>query len=131
MIKKSMSNHLQRLGRVAAATLAIAVAATGAVCADPSDTRDCIPIDVWRSFDVDSALGSQADLVDAPSTRDFGAIDPVLTYELDRLFDVKQASAQLTRTDTGISFMLTQNGLYVVGLPAVEWIHQFMEITSN
>jgi hypothetical protein len=69
--------------------------------------------------------------MDAPSALDFGAIDPVLSYELNRLFDVKQVRAQLTRTDAGITFVLTENGLYVIGLPAVEWIHQFMEITSN
>jgi hypothetical protein len=68
--------------------------------------------------------------MDAPPARDFGAIDPLLSYELSRMFDVKQVRAQMTRTDTG-TFMLTEDGLYVTRRPAVEWIHQLMDIPPN
>jgi hypothetical protein len=43
--------------------------------------------------------------VDASPALDyFGAIDPVFTYELNRMFDVKQVRAQATRTDMGTIF---------------------------
>lgn len=42
---------------------------------------------------------------------DFGAVDPVFTYELNRMFDVKQVRVQMTRTDTGTSSMLAEGGL--------------------
>jgi hypothetical protein len=57
--------------------------------------------------------------MDASPALDFGAIDPVLTYEFNRLFDAKRVHAQMTRTDTGTSFMLTEDGLYVTKRPAV------------
>jgi hypothetical protein len=76
-------------------------------------------------------LTSPSPTMDAPPAQDFGAIDTVLSYELSRMFDVKQVRAQMTRSDTGTAFMLTENGLYVVRRPAVEWIHQLMVIPSN
>jgi hypothetical protein len=69
--------------------------------------------------------------MDAPPARDFGAIDPLLSYELSRMFDVKQVRAQMTRSDTGATFMLRENGLYVIRRPAVEWAHQLMVIHPN
>jgi hypothetical protein len=42
---------------------------------------------------------------------DFGAVDPVFTYELNRMFDVKQVRVQMTRTDTGTSSVLAEGGL--------------------
>jgi hypothetical protein len=49
--------------------------------------------------------------VDAPTTLDFGPIDTVLSYELSRMFDVKQVRAQMTLTDTGTTFMPTERGI--------------------
>jgi hypothetical protein len=69
--------------------------------------------------------------IDAPPALYFGPIDTVLSYELNRLFDVKQVRAQMTRSDTGSTFMLTENGSYVIRRPAVEWIHQLMVIPHN
>ena len=37
----------------------------------------------------------------------------------------------MTRTDTGTTFMLMEDGLYVTRRPAEEWIHQLMEIPPN
>jgi len=53
-----------------------------------------------RVFDLVASLGL-----------DFGAVDPVFTYELNRMFDVKQVRVQTTRTDTGTSSMLAEGGL--------------------
>ena len=47
----------------------------------------------------------------SPALNYFGAIDPVFTYELNRMFDVKQVRAQMTRTDTGANFMPSEDGL--------------------
>jgi hypothetical protein len=49
--------------------------------------------------------------MNAPPALDFGAIDTVLSYELNRMFDVKQVRAQ---SDTGTTIMLTENGSYVI-----------------
>jgi len=46
--------------------------------------------------------------IDASRALDFGVIDPVLTYELNRLFNVEQVRAPMTRTDTGTTFMLNR-----------------------
>jgi hypothetical protein len=114
-MKENVRNQLQmRLRRAAAAVLAIGTVAAGTVHSDPSNT---------------------ACAVAGPTARDFGPIDTVLSYELayelDRLFDVKQVHAQMTRTDTDITFMPTENGIYLIRHPAVEGIHQLMEIPPN
>jgi hypothetical protein len=87
-----------------------------------------VHFDASGSFDFVSPLVNQAELVrlpgpisdagtnaftvtsptiDAPPALYFGAIDTVLSYELNRLFDVKQVRAQMTRSDTGSTFKLT------------------------
>ena len=62
------------------------------------------------TFDV-TALKVTHRAMDASLALDFGAIDPVFTYELNRMFDVKQVRAQMTRADTGTTFMLAEDGL--------------------
>jgi hypothetical protein len=37
----------------------------------------------------------------------------------------------MTKGDTGTTFMLTDNGLYVIRRPGVESIHQLMMIPPN
>ncbi|MHB8816994.1 MAG: hypothetical protein ACYDAE_27535 [Steroidobacteraceae bacterium] len=68
---------------------------------------------------------------DAPRARDYPVIDTLTAYELGRIFDVKQVRAQLTRSDTGTTFMLTDSGRYVIRRPAVEAIHQMTVIPPN
>ena len=63
--------------------------------------------------------------------RDYQFVDTGSSRELNRVFDVKQVRVELTKTDTGTTFMLTDNGLYVIRRPAVESIHQVMMITPN
>jgi hypothetical protein len=70
-------------------------------------------------------------MMDAAPAVNFGPIDTVLSYELNRMFDVKQVRAQMTRTDTGTTFMLTEDGLCVIRRPVVEWLHQLMETPPN
>jgi hypothetical protein len=66
-------------------------------------------------------------LLDSPHE----SLDPLLSYHLNFAFDVKEIRAHLTRTDTGTSFILTENGLYVARRPAVEWLHQTTVISPN
>jgi hypothetical protein len=82
-------------------------------------------------FPMTDALTVTHPTMDASPALDFGVIDPVFTYELNRMFDIKQVRAQMTRTDTGTSFVLTEGGLYVIRRPAVEWIHELIEIPPN
>jgi len=82
-------------------------------------------------FPTTDALTVTQLTMDASHALDFGVMDPVITYELSRMFDVKQVRAQMTRTDTGASFISTKGGLHVIRPPAVDWIHQSMEIPPN
>jgi hypothetical protein len=61
--------------------------------------------------------------------RDYQPVDAV--YEINRAFDVTQVREEVTKTDTGTTFMLTENGLFVIRRPAVEWTHQMMVIPPN
>ena len=105
--------------------------AAGTAHADPSDFRQ----DKEYAVLDHSVFAVAGPTMDEPPAQDFGPIDTVLSYELayelDRLFDVKQVRAQKTRTDTGTTFMLAENGLYLTRHPAEEWIHQLMELPAN
>jgi hypothetical protein len=68
---------------------------------------------------------------DAPSARDHSVVDPMNSYELNRVFDVKEVRAEMTNGDTGTTFVLTEKGLYLVRRPAVESIHRMMLISPN
>ena len=131
-MKENVRDRLQmHLRRAAVAVLVIGAAAVGTVHADTSDFRQGKEYAVLEH----SACAVAGPTLDAPAARDFGPIDTVLSYELayelDRLFDVKQVRAQMTRTDTGTTFMLAENGSYLIRHPAVEWIRQLMEIPPN
>jgi hypothetical protein len=56
----------------------------------------------------------------APSTRDYQIVDAATSQELYRVFDVKQVREEITRTETGTTFLLTDGGLYLIRRPAVE-----------
>jgi hypothetical protein len=115
--------HLCPCG-AASTFFAIAIAAAGAVHASPSNTDVVVsPTDLptlalyagarLATFDVteNNAFTVTSPTMDAPPALYFGAIDTVLSYELNRMFDVKQVRAQMTRSGTGITFMLKENGL--------------------
>jgi hypothetical protein len=63
--------------------------------------------------------------------RDYQIVDTVYSDEINCISDVKQGREQVTKADTGTTFMLTENGLYVIRRPAVEWNHQMMVIPPN
>jgi hypothetical protein len=56
----------------------------------------------------------------APSTRDYQIVDAAPSQELYHVFDVKQVREELTRKETGTTFLLTDGGLYIIRRPAVE-----------
>jgi hypothetical protein len=54
------------------------------------------------------------------STRDYQIVDTANSQELYRVFDVKQVREEVTRKETGTTFLLTDGGLYLIRRPAVE-----------
>jgi hypothetical protein len=81
-----------------------------------------------------TTLGSDGFTVSAQvktGPRDYQVINAAYSDAINRTFDVKQVSEVVTKTDTGTTFMLTENGLYVIRRPGVEWTHQMMIITPN
>jgi len=63
--------------------------------------------------------------------RDYQVVETAYSDEINRVFDVKQVREEVTKTDTGTTFMLTENGLYVIRRPAVEWNHEMRVISPN
>jgi hypothetical protein len=64
-------------------------------------------------------VSSQADAAAQP-TRDYQVVDTANSQELDRVSDVKQVREQISKSDTGTTFLLTDGGLYLIRRPAVE-----------
>ncbi len=58
---------------------------------------------------------------DVPPARDYQVIDTARSQILRTVFDVKQVSEETLKADTGTTFLLAKDGLYVVRRPAVEW----------
>lgn len=51
--------------------------------------------------------------------------------EVNRALDANRIRATITRADTGTTFVLADNGLYLIRRPAVEMVHQLMIIPPN
>jgi hypothetical protein len=64
-------------------------------------------------------VASQA--TEAPPARDFQVVDATSAQMLNTVFDVKQVHEKISKADTGTTFLLADDGLYVVRRPAVEW----------
>jgi hypothetical protein len=62
---------------------------------------------------------------------DYQVVDTANSWETNQVFDVPQVREELTKADTGTTFLLTENGLYVVRRPAIEIVHQVLAISSN
>jgi hypothetical protein len=63
--------------------------------------------------------------------RDYQVVDTSNLQESNSVLDVKGVRAEATNASTGTSFLLTDNGLYVIRRPGVEFIHQLMQISPN
>jgi hypothetical protein len=57
----------------------------------------------------------------APPARDYQVVDTAVAQKLNSVFDVKQVREEVSRADTGTTFLLAENGLYIVRQPAAEW----------
>jgi hypothetical protein len=68
---------------------------------------------------------------DAQPTRDYQVIDTANSQQLKRVFDVQQVRQEIANLDTGTTFLLTDNGLYLIRRPAVETALQFRESSKR
>lgn len=57
---------------------------------------------------------------EVPPTRNLQVVDTASAQILNTVFDVKQVREAISKADTGTTFLLSENGLYVVRRPAVE-----------
>jgi hypothetical protein len=71
-------------------------------------------------------VASQADS-NARSAQDLQVVDTANLGDLNHAFDVSEVRQELTKHDTGTTFLLTQSGLYVVRRPAVERENELRE----
>ena len=93
-MKLNVKDQLQmRLRRTVVASFAIGAMAAGTVHASPPSPVVVPTTDLPALAD---ALTVTHPTMDAASALNFGAIDTVLSYELNRMFDVKQLRAQMT-----------------------------------
>jgi hypothetical protein len=56
-----------------------------------------------------------------PSGREYQVVETANTQDLSRVFDVKQVREEVTNAGTGTTFLLTENGLFLIRRLAVEW----------
>jgi hypothetical protein len=104
--------------------------------------ENSVQLNASGPFDFVSPLGDQAELVRLRQSHE----DAVLSFPRAKAPSLKmvQASAlqdpvsrpvdnalSVTKADTGTTFMLRENGLYVIRRPAQESIHQLMAISPN
>jgi hypothetical protein len=68
---------------------------------------------------------------DRQAVRDYQVVDSEVSRELSHVFDVKQVRQETTNAATGTTFVLTENGLYLIRQPRVEALHQMMVIPPN
>jgi hypothetical protein len=54
-------------------------------------------------------------------------VDTANTHEPNRVYDVKQVRQQITNDETGTTFLLAADGLYLIRRPAVEEEHYIHE----
>jgi hypothetical protein len=62
---------------------------------------------------------------DGQPTRDYQVVDTTNAQEDNRVFDVTGVRQELTKNNTGTTFLLAKGGLYVIRRPAVEAVEQF------
>jgi hypothetical protein len=102
------------------------------------------PLEASGPFDFVAAAGDRAELVRYRQGQGDAILDlhntPTLkkitdagvnSQETNRAFDVKQVREEITKADTGTTFVLAENGLSVIRRPDVEWLHQLMLIPPN
>jgi hypothetical protein len=66
----------------------------------------------------------------APPALDYQVVDTATLQNLNLAFDVKHVREQVTDSSTGATFLLAENGLYVIRRPAVEMDKRNRELES-
>jgi hypothetical protein len=61
----------------------------------------------------------------------YQVVDTTNLQEPIGVLDVNRVRAEATNASTGTTFLLTDNGLYLIRRPSVEFIHQLMLISPN
>jgi len=79
-------------------------------------------------YTVSSAAEIPAD-VQLP--RDFQVVEAATSKQPMRVFDVKQVREEISKADTGTTFLLAQDGLYLIRRPGVETLHEMAMIPPN
>jgi hypothetical protein len=74
-------------------------------------------------------VANQGD-VPAQPTRDYQVVDTADLQNPGRVLDVKQVREELTDSSTGATFLLTENGLYLIRRPAAEMGKKSRELES-
>jgi len=71
--------------------------------------------------------------VDAGSqlARDYQIVDSANSQQLERVFDVKGVREEISNDETGTTFLLAENGLYLIRRPAVELDKQRRELEDS
>ena len=72
-----------------------------------------------------------AEAAESPAARNYQVIDTADRHGNNRVFDVQQVREEILKSDTGTTFLLAQDGLYLVRRPSVEMTHQMMIIPPN
>jgi hypothetical protein len=103
--------------------------------------ENSVSLDAQGPFDFVSSLGDQAELVRFRHSHEEAVLsfprtkDPSLKTLQGPVFhdaiSNQIASTEMTKADTGTTFMLRENGLYVIRRPNQESIHQLMTISPN
>ena len=65
-------------------------------------------------------LVNQANVQSASNVRDYQVVEIANSQEAGRVFDVEQVREEITNDETGTTFLLTADGLYLIRRPAVE-----------
>jgi hypothetical protein len=71
-------------------------------------------------------VSAQTD-AEASATRDYQVVDTANLQALKRVFDVSQVRAEISNSDSGTTFLLTESGLYLIRRPAAEssqWLRE-------
>jgi hypothetical protein len=78
-----------------------------------------VKLDATGPFDFVSPLGKQAELIRFRQGHE--VVETANTRDFSRVFDVKQVREEVTNAGTGTTFLLTENGLFLIRRPAAEW----------
>jgi hypothetical protein len=72
-------------------------------------------------------ISNQASAQPDANAQDYQVVDTANTREPNRVYDVKQVRQQITNDETGTTFLLAADGLYLIRRPAVEEEHYIHE----